>query len=247
MLAFDVAWEAVDVGPKHHTLYGPSPGTTTEERAQLVAKAMEELEAEGLADAGYLDPDLLDTLSLIARAGSEFFCWFNPDGVEQHAAVAASNGQDAVIAVTDGAAVAFTPIRPTALAESLTAALPYAEPASDHAINVPKEVFEAEHKAGAPTSTIMGGRRGANNDAVAARTLLTILQRPRTGNGKLYAAERDRLGKRYRSESWVDYVDTPEGRTLLVIKSGSDGRPWILALPGTEHHMIDQLNRLMSD
>jgi len=116
LLAYDVSWEQAGVGPKHSALSTPSPGVTVEERQELVPKAMDELAAAGLVHRGRIDGDLLDTWTVLACARREFYGWFTPDGVAEHAVVVAAAGEDAVIGVTDGAALALTPIRPTALA-----------------------------------------------------------------------------------------------------------------------------------
>ncbi|MDQ3988302.1 MAG: ESX secretion-associated protein EspG, partial [Actinomycetota bacterium] len=105
LLAYDVTWEQADVGPKHPALATPSPGATVEERDVLARQAMDELTAAGLAHRGRIDPDLLDTWELLARARREYYGWFTPDGASEHAVVVAAAGEDAVIGVTDGAAL----------------------------------------------------------------------------------------------------------------------------------------------
>lgn len=196
----------------------------------LVGRAFDELRAAGLATGDRLDADLLDTLGLLAGAGREVFGWFSPDGAARHSAVVASTGQDAVVAVTDGTALALTPIRPTALIESAVQVLPARPAARHHSVMAPLGAIEAARRGRA------GGRDGA-----AARTLVAILRRPRRGGGQLNAAIQDRG----RAGSPLTYLDTDEGRTLLTTSPGADGRSWLTAVPGTDQQLTEHLRRLL--
>lgn len=248
LLAYDVSWEQAGVGPKHPALSAPSPGVTVEERHELVRQAMDELAVAGLARRGRIDGDLLDTWTVLACARREFYGWFTPDGVAEHAVVVAAAGEDAVIGVTDGVALALTPIRPTALAESLVLALPEVEPASVPSISVPGSALDAVLHGAGDTGRVLvstagnGGRHDGD-----ARKLLAVLQRTRTGGGQFFAAYRDRFGARIRSRGSLNHIDTAQGRTLLAQMPGGDGRPWILAVSGDDRQFADQLHRLLPD
>jgi hypothetical protein len=245
LLAYDVAWEQADVGPKHPALATPSPGATLEERDVLTRQAMVELAAAGLAHRGRVDPELLDTWEVLARAKREYYGWFTPDGVGEHAVVIAAAGEDAVIGVTDGAALALTPIRPTALAESLVLALPEVKPARHPSISVPRDAFDAVlHGAGDATSVLVKTVGSTARHDVDARQLVDLLRQPRRGGGQFFAACRDRLGVRIRSRRPLNYLDTTHGRTLLTEAPSGDGRSWVLAVAGDDRQFADQLGRL---
>ena len=245
LLAYDVAWEQADVGPKHPALATPSPGATLEERNVLARQAMEELAAAGLAHRGRIDPDLLDTWVVLGRAKREYYGWFTPDGVDEHAVVVAAAGEDAVIGVTDGVALALTPIRPTALAESLILALPEVKPARDPLISVPRDALDTVlHGDGDVNSVLVKAVGSTGRHDADARQLVDLLRRPRRGGGQFFAAWRDRLGVRMRSRRPLNYLDTTHGRTLLTEAPGGDDRSWVLAVAGDDRQFADQLDRL---
>ncbi|MDQ3887425.1 MAG: ESX secretion-associated protein EspG [Actinomycetota bacterium] len=250
LLAYDVTWEQADVGPKHPALATPSPGATIEEREMLTRQAMDELAAVGLVHRGQVDRDLLDTWMVLARAQREYYGWFTPDGVGEHAVVVAATGPDAVIGVTDGSALALTPIRPTALVESLILALPGMEPARDRSISVPRGAVDAvlhgaEDEDGG--SVLINTAGGAGRHGTVARQLADLLRRPRRGGGQFFAAWRNRLGVRIRSRRRLNYLDTTHGRTLLTEIPGTDGRSWVLAVAGDDRRFAEQLDRLSRD
>jgi hypothetical protein len=248
LLAYDVAWEQADVGPKHPALATPSPGATLEERDVLTRQAMDELAAVGLVHRGRVDPDLLDTWVLLARAKREYYGWFTPDGVGEHAVVVAAAGEGVVIGVTDGTALALTPIRPTALAESLVLALPEVEPARHPSISVPRDAFDAVlHGDGDAASVLVKTMGSTARHDTDARQLVDLLRQPRRGGGQFFAACRDRLGVRIRSRRPLNYLDTTHGRTLLTEAPSGDGRSWILAVAGDDRQFADQLDRLSRD
>lgn len=214
----------------------------------LTRQAMDELAAAGLAHRGRIDPDLLDTWELLARAKREYYGWFTPDGVDEHAVVVAAAGEDAVIGVTNGAALALTPIRPTALAESLILALPQVEPARHPSISVPREAFDAVlHGDGDVSSVLVKTVGSTGRHDADARQLVDLLRRPRRGGGQFFAACRDRLGVRVRSHRPLNYLDTGHGRTLLTEAPSGDGRCWVLAVAGDDRQFADQLDRLFRD
>ena len=248
LLAYDVAWEQAGVGPKHPALATPSPGATVEERDVLIQRAIDELAAAGLVHHGRVDANLLDTWAVLARAQREYYGWFTPDGVAEHAVVVAATGEDAVIGVTDGSALTLTPIRPTALVESLILALPSVEPTHDRSISVPRDtvdtVLHGTDDAGSALVNTVGGTGRHDADA---RRLVDLLRRPRRGGGQFFAACRDRLGVRIRSRRRLNYLDTTHGRTLLTEIPGSDGRSWVLAVAGNDRQFAEQLARLSRD
>ena len=248
LLAYDVTWEQADVGPKHPALATPSPGATLEERDVLTRQAMDELAAAGLVHRGRVDPDLLDTWVLLADGKREYYGWFTPDGVGEHAVVVAAAGEDAVIGVTDGTALALTPIRPTALAESLILALPEVEPVRHPSISVPRDAVDAIlHGAGDGGPVLVKAVGSSGRHHADAWQLVDLLRQPRRGGGQFFAACRDRLGVRIRSRRRLNYLDTMYGRTLLTEAPSGDGRSWILAVAGDDRQFTDQLDRLSRD
>jgi len=245
LLAYDIAWEQAGVGPKHPALATPSPGATLEERDVLARQAMDELATAGLVHRGRVAADLLDTWVVLARAKREYYGWFTPDGVGEHAVVVAAAGEDAVIGVTDGAALALTPIRPTALTESLILALPEVAPARHRSISVPRDAFDAVlHGSGDGGPVLVKAVGSTGRHDADARQLVDLLRRPRRGGGQFFAACRDRLGVRIRSRRCLNYLDTTHGRTLLTEAPEGDGRSWVLAVAGDDRQFADQLARL---
>ena len=92
--------------------------------------------------------------------------------------------------------------------------------------------------------------RGASINARAgeaqrSRALVELMQRPRTGAAKLYAARRDRYGRRRRSESFISTIDCPDGRWLVVRCTDSRGERWVHATPATRHIINEWVRRLV--
>lgn len=235
LAAYDVAWERAGLSAKHVALAGPSLGATGEERAVQIDRARRELGDIRLATGTRIDGDLLDALALLANPGQQVFGWFSPDGAAPHAFVAAAAGEDAVVAVTDGAQLALTPIRATALIGSIPHVLPPHPPTRDHSITAPLDAVEAVGR----------GRTAPGRDGAAARSMVTVLCRPRCGGGQLHTDGPNRPRTGNRADPRVTYVDATEGRTLLTTSTGADGRRWLTAVPGSADQLTERLNRLL--
>ncbi len=110
----DVLWHDLGLGRLPYPLDVPSLGATGEERARL--------RAEVLAEYGEPDPRLLDLLRLLADPQVAVDAVAHLDRPVR--AVAASNGNRAVLAVIDSGKVGLLEIRPTALARSIVEVLP---------------------------------------------------------------------------------------------------------------------------
>lgn len=241
-LAYDVLWEAEQLGPRHTTLSMPSSLYTDEERRGRLRDALDWLRQRGLAERGLPHPDLRDTLHLLARCDQEFYGWITLDSEHQIGAVAAVRGAEAVLAVLDGDSLALTPIRPDSACDVLIGQLPPVPAAAGRSISVPEREYSDDSEGTQPAEgfSVMV-RSTTNSDADRLRRLM---REPRTGAGQLYVATRDRFGKRHRCERPLAYIDTPGGRWLTLVEANSTGDRWIVASPATPADLARKLRTL---
>ena len=103
------------------------------------------------------------------------------------------------------------------------------------------------------------GRRAIGVAAVVASILLPaaaaeappvlrkLLAEERTGGGQLYAARRDRFGRKQRCAAPLTYFDTITGRYLSAKAAGGDGTPWITVQPADFTTLQNRLRQLSAD
>ncbi len=80
--------------------------------------------------------------------------------------------------------------------------------------------------------------------AAPAEQLRRLLQQQRLGGGQLYAAARDRYGKRSRCRAPLTYMDLESGRYLSLQQPGQDGSPWVTVLPAEFRTLVARLQQL---
>jgi hypothetical protein len=81
-------------------------------------------------------------------------------------------------------------------------------------------------------------------EARTSRPLVELMRRERTGVAKLFAATRDRYGRRRRSESFITTIDCPDGRWLVVHYVDTRGQGWVHATPATRPIIGEWLRRI---
>ena len=158
--------------------------------------------------------DELDWLPVLARPEVEYYGWIT-EGTATTAILAASNGDNAVVANRKGHGVYLAPADAARLPEALIEYLPRARPGHGQSINVPR------------------GARPAGFAELAAQE--------RTGAGELYVAVRDRMtGIRTSNRHPIGYQDTTTGRWLIQVVPGH-GQEWITATPATTDLLLTRL------
>jgi hypothetical protein len=174
---------------------------------------------EALHREGVRVDDTLEALRVLAFADFECFGWiaFNRD--DTLPVIAATAGHHGVFALRDNGYVRIQALHGDP-SDTLASHLPPLPPGRGASINARAE------------------------EARSSRALVELMQRPRTGAAKLYAATRDRYGRRRRSESFVSTIDCPDGRWLVVRYTDNRGERWIHATPATRHIITEWIQRI---
>ncbi|GAB2840810.1 ESX secretion-associated protein EspG [Lentzea nigeriaca] len=163
--------------------------------------------------------ETLDALRVLAFADLEYFGWIGFTRDDTLPVVAASAGRLGVFALRDNGYVRIEAVGGNP-SDTLLAHLPDIPPGRGVSINA--RAGEAQH----------------------SRALVELMQRPRTCVAKLFAARRDRHGRRRRSESFLTTIDCPDGRWLVTRYTDGRGERWVHATPATHHIVSDWLHRL---
>lgn len=163
--------------------------------------------------------DTLEALRVLACADFECFGWIAFNREDTLPVIAATAGRHGVFALRDNGYVRLQALYgdPT---DTLASHLPQMPPGRGSSINARAD------------------------EAQRSRALVELMQRPRTGAAKLYAARRDRYGRRRRSESFVSTIDCLDGRWLVVRYADSRGQQWIHATPATRHIITEWVQRI---
>jgi hypothetical protein len=178
------------------------------------------LEVEhGLHREGVRVDEALEALRLLAFADFECFGWIAFDREVTLPVVVATAGRHGVFALRDNGHVRIDALRGDP-SDMLAACLPELRPGRGSSINARAE------------------------EARTSRALVELMQRSRTGVAKLFAAKRDRYGRRRRSESFITTIDCPDGRWLVVRYVDGRGQGWVHATPATRPIIGEWLRRI---
>jgi hypothetical protein len=191
-LAFAVLWEKLALGAFPRALFQLSPGATERERAHAEHVAATELWRLGLGQGDDLDHELVATLRLLAKPEVECYGWFVPAAGRPVGVLGAESAGRAVLAWQDAPIVELMPVGPGELPRVVACQLPPLAAAT-------REVVLAEH---------------------SVRAFEYAVRDTVTGHGQLFAAARDRFGRRRQQRGGVEYVDTPNERWLLRRDAG---------------------------
>ncbi|MBW4715660.1 ESX secretion-associated protein EspG [Saccharothrix obliqua] len=229
-LEFDVAWEAQRSTRRNVALDVPSPGVTHTERARYVADAWESLERRGLAGSGRLTPELADAFALLANPRLSVDIWVWVDG-RKISGLAASAGDEAVLAVVDGDEVWLIESRASALAEAAVSVTGDAPAGRGRSTSLPNDVLRAAAaEAGRSAEKLVTALERHGVPLHEAQELAGMCDGMST-RGQ-FGAERARPGSPpVRASRVVAWHDTPSGRYLHQVRPSSDGRHWSTITP----------------
>lgn len=200
-----------------------------------------ELAEAGLGDRGRMT-DFTGMLSIVQTARTEFYGWVTSnDGTntDTYAVLAAAHGNNAFVVARHGDRVSFRRARAERLAEALLEQLSDAPPGRGESISVREaEVATPGQK------QVLRRASGGSTRSEQARRLDALLNAPRWGGAKLYAARRDDAGQRIRSRSWLDLIDVPDGR-WAVYTTTVRGERTVNAVPATAPLVATKLHELL--
>ncbi|KAA9154963.1 ESX secretion-associated protein EspG [Amycolatopsis acidicola] len=240
-LTFDFVWESMELGELPYPLRVRSHGATVDERAALRQRAHNELKARGLRDHfGRLEPHVEDWFGLLARPTLSIDALHIPEF--QHPPVgilAASDGQQGVLAIQDADGIWIRPTFAEGLASAVVELLPPSSRGTEPSVTLPVEeamrippsrvtVPVGGGEAPAKSAKSGGRRRQALSEQAAdpRETYARISGQPRLRGGQLAANTRSEINGRRRSPV-LAWFDTSTGRYLSLSRAGTDGREWV--------------------
>jgi hypothetical protein len=249
-LAWDVVRQREGIEEQHHVLHIITPDVTPAEYPALERRAFDELARAGLARGSHVDGALLATMALLARPPLELHGWIGHHNHVSVGVVAAGDGRDgAVLAVLDNEAVRIRSIDPAGLVDAVIDLLPTVPPGRGRSRTVPLDVYRAALAAGpAERGMAPGWLEGGASDRLEAEVaaLLRLVREPRRGGGRIYAAARDRLGRRRKSQYPLTYLDTESGRWAMWQQPSQNGQLWVTVTPAHPRLLRSQLESLLA-
>ncbi|HEY4023005.1 MAG TPA: ESX secretion-associated protein EspG [Pseudonocardiaceae bacterium] len=250
-------WRRENLGEPHNIFVDTQFWLDEEGERQALQRAGDDMAMHGVLMGRDLSPDFREALEILARPNVEYFGWIGVRSTEERgesniAVLAASVGQDGVLAIRDGDQATIGPCSADGLAETLVDKLPNVAAGRGRAVNLPEREMRqlrARRGNGAP-GEVPGLPPEAFNVfprqsmAEDARDLFTVLELPRSGGGELYAAARSRGGERRRCPHPLVYMDTDQGRWITQLSGDQPGERWMVAAPASRSLLISKLHEM---
>ncbi|WP_415830372.1 ESX secretion-associated protein EspG [Kibdelosporangium persicum] len=180
-----------------------------------------------------MDVDVVESLSVVCRAGVEYYGWIASHGTGRLGVLAAATGREAILAVRDRDEVWLRRAQPKKLAEALVAQLPEVHPGAGTPVSVPVDELRAaaawqEQKPGAVSVQPV--------PRADLRQVLRVIALPTSGSGELWVAETARrrprpaaaLSRRSRPQADQPHASSPglrTGRSLRATAAADLQRP----------------------
>jgi len=243
-VAFDFLWEEVGAGELPYPFTVPSHGNDEAERAALRKRVETELAARDIANS-----PVEEWLRLLAMPSVSIDALHIPEFRKRPiAALAASDGTKAVLAVQDDDGVWLRPIYPDGLASAIVDLLPPGSRGTEASITLPLEsAVRIQPSRTAATSGAPGRRGGlAERSYDPVETYAQLIAQPRLRGGQLAANSRDELGSKRRS-SVLAWFDTASGRYLSLSRTGPDGREWVTVAPADAKTLRSRLGEMVAE
>ncbi|WP_433269424.1 ESX secretion-associated protein EspG [Actinosynnema sp. CS-041913] len=210
------------------------------------------LERLGLARGRQVHADLGRSLRLIAEAGAEYYAFFNHGDGDTLTALVAVSGDDAVrVVLRPDKHFVVEPVRAEDAVQSLVSALPEAKPGRGGVLSLPADALNDKPQRPRfnedDDRSFLQASRPTGGHVAEVQNIRKLLAEKRTGGGQLFAARRDRSGRKHRCAAPLTYFDTVTGRYLSAKSKGGDGTPWITVQPADFATVQHRLRRLSAD
>jgi hypothetical protein len=219
--------------------------------ADLARRGWAELERLGLARGRQVHADLGRSLRLIANASTEYYAFFNQGDDEARSALVVQSGDDALrVVLRADKHFVLEPVRAEDAVPSLVSALPEAKPGRGGVLSLPADALSDKPRQPRPDEdggSFLQASRPTGAHVAEVQQVRKLLAEQRLGGGQLYAARRDRFGRKQRCAAPLTYFDTITGRYLSAKTTGGDGTPWITVQPADFTTLQDRLRRLSAD
>jgi hypothetical protein len=220
------------VGEPHVVLAPTAVWHPPTERDEVHAQARAEIAALGwYDDRKRLEVEVAVALTMLCRAELEFFGWMTSNQATV-GVLAAGSGRHGLLAVRDGNSVWLRHTGCAVLAETLagqTADVPAGR-------GKPVTVSRAEVMGSARSQRITEAAVRVGPASTAVRRVQQLVTLATVGNGELYAAARDGVG-RYQVSEPVCYADTHHGRYLTL----ATGQDQVLVAPASRADLVARL------
>jgi hypothetical protein len=247
---YDICWADLGLDEQVYPLRIRSHGRTYEERAHLRRRVYQQLGACGLARGERLEPELADTLTLLARAPVWVdMQWLSaPHQTEPDRAVAARYTEWGLIARLDGTSLRLMPRGGASLLPALIGQLPAADAAPGQSISLPQEILVPS--APSVTTSVYDTLPATSGPVTSGhvgqqyRALQAVLAKPRLRGGQIVANGRDRTGKRHRSRP-LEWFDTEAGRWTARVLPAADGGTHLTVSPADSARLATQVHELL--
>lgn len=229
-----------NLGELHVTLRPPALWRPKRVQHEVETRTRAEFARMGLFDRrGRLDVELVASLTVLCRAGAEFYGWIS-GGERTLGVLAAAVGREAILAVRDGSSVSLRQIRPELLPEALVDQTADVPPGRGGAFSLLQS--EALASVGGRQRTEAGvGTRPASAEVRLAQKLAEL---PTTGGGQLSVAVRDSVGRRRATTEPLRYADTDGGRWLNHMTAAGNGESRILIAPAGRRDLVVRLQEM---
>ncbi|HEX4704233.1 MAG TPA: ESX secretion-associated protein EspG [Pseudonocardiaceae bacterium] len=244
-LEFDVLWEAQRFPRRHVVLDVPSPGVTTNQRADLVRTAWVALTERGLADRGRAEPELADRLALLAYPERSVDGWIWTD--REIRGLAAQAGRQAMLGVVDRDEVWLIPARDSSFVEAAVSMAGECPGGYGRSINLPQDTLHAADLAadGDPKALIV--QLEERDVPLGQAQILARMFAGITGRGQ-FGAERTVSGRNTRrANRVVAFHDTDSGRYLYLTRPSADGRIWATVTPSDNRGIANSVWELLDE
>jgi hypothetical protein len=243
----DVLWHDLDLGRLPYPLDVPSLGSTMEERTRLRLAVLEGLARRDLAN----DHRLRNLLRLLAEHEVAVDAVANVEGRPVRA-VAASDGDQAVLAIIDEDLIGLVEVRPTALAKSIVGVLTDGSAGPGSALSLRLETLasavalhdEPEESDDPWGDEDLDEKQALQRAGLSKQDAAVIgeLAENRVAGGQFGVTRRG--GGRYRanrSEVLVNWFDTPQGRYLMVRENG-----WLSLSPTDNERIANRIDSVLA-
>ncbi|HEX4223800.1 MAG TPA: ESX secretion-associated protein EspG, partial [Pseudonocardiaceae bacterium] len=250
-------WRRENLGEPHNIFVDTTYWLDEEGERQALQRAGDDMAMHGVLMGRDLSPDFREALEILARPNVEYFGWIGVRPTDERsetniAVLAASVGQDGVLAIRDGDQATIGPCSADGLAEALVDKMPNVPPGRGRSVNLPEREMRqlrARRGNGAPGETPALPADAFNvfsraSMAEDARDLFAVLELPRSGGGELYAAARARSGERRRAPHPLVYMDTEQGRWMSQLSGDQPGDRWMVAAPASRSLLINKLHEM---
>lgn len=229
-----------NLGELHVTLRPPAVWRPKQTQHEVETRTRAEFVKMGLFDRrGRLDVELVASLTVLCRAGAEFYGWI-ATADKTVGVLTAAVGREAILAVRDGNLVSLRQIRPEMLPEALV----------DQTADVPPGRGEAISLLQSEALASVGGRQrtesgvGTRPASAEVRLAQKIADLPTTGGGQLSVAIRDGVGRRRATTQPLRYADTGSGRWLNHMTAVANGENRILIAPAGRRDLVVRLQEM---